>query len=155
CKAARNPPFPECPIKRTLMLRQLNEPLAARRSETTMPVIRLILFPLFTLVAFPLYGHAQMPSPAPMNPVPTPATTSRPWPAPAFIGARVIEVSGSGEVQAAPDLATLEIAIETHAPSADHAAGLNGALAEKVRDALTSKLANKGTMWTGGYSLFP
>jgi uncharacterized protein YggE len=70
-------------------------------------------------------------------------------------GARVIEVSGNSEVQAAPDLATLEIAIETHAASADQAAGLNGALAEKVRQALTSKLADKGTMWTGGYSLFP
>jgi uncharacterized protein len=79
----------------------------------------------------------------------------RPWPAPILPGTRVIEVSGNSEVQAAPDLATLEIAIETHATSADHAAGLNGALAEKVRDALMSKLADKGTMWTGGYSLFP
>jgi uncharacterized protein YggE len=68
---------------------------------------------------------------------------------------RVIEVSGNGEIQAAPDLATLEIAIETHAASADRAAGLNGALAEKVRDAIKVKLADKGTMWTGGYSLFP
>jgi uncharacterized protein YggE len=64
-------------------------------------------------------------------------------------------VSGNGEVQAAPDLATLEIAIETHATSADQAAGLNGALAEKVRDALTSKLGSKGRMWTGGYWLSP
>jgi uncharacterized protein YggE len=155
CKAAHNPRFSECLIKRTPMLHQLSEPLASRRSETTMPVIRLILLPLLILVVFPLYGHTQMPSPAPMNPVPPPAATSRPWPASASIGARVIEVSGSSEVQAAPDLATLEIAIETHAASADHAAGLNGALAEKVRDALTSKLANKGVMWTGGYSLFP
>ncbi|MBV8362620.1 MAG: SIMPL domain-containing protein [Deltaproteobacteria bacterium] len=120
-----------------------------------MPVIRLILFLLFIPVIFPLYGHAQTPSPTPMSPVSPPAMTTRPSPTPAFTGARVIEVSGSSEVQAAPDLATLEIAIETHAASADHAAGLNGALAEKVRDALTSKLANKGTMWTGGYSLFP
>src|SRR5262249_9727633 len=66
-----------------------------------------------------------------------------------------IEVSGSSQVQAAPDLATLEIAIETHAATADHAAGLNGALAEKVRNALTAKLGDKGTMWTGGYSLTP
>ncbi len=70
-------------------------------------------------------------------------------------GARVIEVSGNGEMQVAPDLATVEIAIETHAPSADRAAGLNGALAEKVREALKSKLGDKGTMWTGGYSLSP
>jgi uncharacterized protein YggE len=32
---------------------------------------------------------------------------------------------------------------------------LNGALAEKVRDAIKVKLGDKGTMWTGGYSLFP
>jgi uncharacterized protein YggE len=64
-------------------------------------------------------------------------------------------VSGNGEIQAAPDLATLEIAIVTQAATADRAAGLNGALAEKVRDALTSKLADKGRMWTGGYSLSP
>ncbi|MBV8055260.1 MAG: SIMPL domain-containing protein [Deltaproteobacteria bacterium] len=113
-----------------------------------MLVIRLILFPLFILAVFPLYAGAQMPSPAPTNPLPPPA-------APTFAGSRVMEVSGNSEVQAAPDLATLEIAIETHAASADQAAGLNGALAQKVRDALMSKLANKGTMWTGGYSLFP
>jgi uncharacterized protein YggE len=143
-EAARNPPFSERPIKRTHMQHQLNEPTATRRLEITMPVIRLILFPLFILAVFPLYGRAQMPAPAP----------GHSW-APTFAGARVIEVSGSSEVQAAPDLATLEIAIETHAASADHAAGLNGALAEKVRDALLAKLTNKGTMWTGGYSLFP
>jgi uncharacterized protein YggE len=68
---------------------------------------------------------------------------------------RTIEVNGSGEIQAAPDLATLQLAIETHAATADRAAGENGALAEKVRDAIKVKLGDKGTMWTGGYSLFP
>jgi uncharacterized protein YggE len=105
-----------------------------------MPVVRLILLPLLILIVFPLCGRGQTQSPSPSS---------------VSAGARVIEVSGNGEIQAAPDLATLEIAIETHAASADHAAGLNGALAEKVRDALTSKLGDKGTMWTGGYSLFP
>jgi len=119
-----------------------------------MPRIKLMLFSWFIMVVFPLYGRAQTLSPAPMKPVP-PVTPSTPWPASTLTGVRVIEVSGNSEVQAAPDLATLEIAIETHAATADHAAGLNGELAEKVRDALTSKLANKGTMWTGGYSLFP
>jgi len=119
-----------------------------------MPRIKLILFSWFIMVVFPPYGRAQTLSPAPMKPVP-PVTPSTPWPASTLTGVRVIEVSGNSEVQAAPDLATLEIAIETHAATADHAAGLNGELAEKVRDALTSKLANKGTMWTGGYSLFP
>src|SRR5690242_4607861 len=116
-----------------------------------MPPLRLIFLFLFILVRFPLYGGAQgrpsaeisappMPSPqASRPPVPNgPGERSLPP------GARVIEVSGNGQIQAAPDLATLEIAIETHASSADHAAGSNGALAEKVRDALTSKLGDKG-----------
>jgi hypothetical protein len=68
---------------------------------------------------------------------------------------RTIQVSGDGEVQAAPDQATLELAIETHAATAAEAAGLNGALAQKVRDALKAKLGDKGRMWTGGYTLYP
>jgi uncharacterized protein len=116
-----------------------------------MSLSKLKLFLLVILIACPLYGRAQ----TPMKRVPPPATSFPPWPATTLSGARVIEVSGSSEVQAAPDLATLEIAIETHAATADHAAGLNGALAGKVHDALASKLSNKGTMWTGGYSLFP
>lgn len=121
-----------------------------------MAVIRLILFALFILVVFPLYGRAQMPSPAPMNAIPP--STVHPAPNeghPISPNGRVIQVSGNGEIQAAPDLAMLEIAIETHAASADHAAGMNGALAEKVRDALMAKLGDKGRMWTGGYSLTP
>jgi uncharacterized protein len=66
-----------------------------------------------------------------------------------------IEVNGDGSVQAAPDQATLQLAIETHATTAAEAAGSNGALAQKVRDALKSKLQDKGLMWTGGYSLYP
>jgi uncharacterized protein YggE len=92
----------------------------------------------------PPYAMAQM-HPADPNP-PGPETAS---------SARVIEVSGNGEIQAAPDLATLDIAIETHAASADRAAGLNGSLAQKVRDAIKSKLNEQGRMWTGGYSLYP
>jgi uncharacterized protein YggE len=69
--------------------------------------------------------------------------------------ARTIQVSGEGEAQAAPDQATLELAIETHAATAAEAAGLNGALAQKVRDALKAKLGDKGRMWTGGYTLYP
>ncbi len=67
----------------------------------------------------------------------------------------VIEVSGDGQAQSPPDQATLELAIETHAATAGQAAGTNGALAQKVRDALKGKLGDKGTMWTGGYSLYP
>lgn len=74
---------------------------------------------------------------------------------PASSNPRTIEVNGDGSVQAAPDQATLQLAIETHAATAAEAAGSNGALAQKVRDALKAKLQNKGLMWTGGYSLYP
>lgn len=115
-----------------------------------MSSLRLLLFSLFALQLGALSAGAQAPSsatPAPMLPAAAPQS------GPAI--PHVIKVSGSGEVQAAPDLATLEVAIETHAATADRAAGLNGALAQKVRYAINSKLDNKGKMWTGGYSLFP
>jgi uncharacterized protein YggE len=67
----------------------------------------------------------------------------------------VIEVSGDGEAQVAPDKATLNLGIETQAKTAGQAAGDNGALAQKVRDAIKAKLDDKGVMWTGGYSLDP
>jgi len=69
--------------------------------------------------------------------------------------ARVIEVSGDGEVQAAPDQATLQLAIETHAATASAAASSNAALAQKIRDAIKAKLGDRGKLWTGGYSLDP
>ncbi len=68
---------------------------------------------------------------------------------------RTIRVSGSGETEAAPDYATLSLAIETHAATAAEAAGRNGELAQKVADALKAKLGDKGKTWTGGYSLYP
>jgi uncharacterized protein len=123
-----------------------------------MPLLRLLLITSLVLSIFPLCGRAQQPSPVSPRPVPTPLVSPIPTASrqPSLSsGVRTIEVTGHGEVQAAPDLATLEIAIETHAATADHAAGLNGALAEKVRDALMSKLGDKGRMWTGGYSLSP
>jgi uncharacterized protein YggE len=68
---------------------------------------------------------------------------------------RTIQVSGDGEAHAAPDLATLNIAIETHASTAAEAARRNAALAQKVNQALEAKLAGKGKTSTGGYSLNP
>jgi len=68
---------------------------------------------------------------------------------------RTIQVAGNGEAQAAPDLAVLSLAIETHASTAADAAGRNGGLAQKVSDALKAKLGDKGKTWTGGYSLYP
>jgi uncharacterized protein len=68
---------------------------------------------------------------------------------------RTIQVSGTGETQATPDLAVLSLAIETHAATAAEAAGRNGGLAQKVSDTLRDKLGDKGKTWTGGYSLYP
>ena len=68
---------------------------------------------------------------------------------------RTIQVAGNGEAQAQPDLAILSLAIETHAATAADAAGRNGALAQKVSDALRAKLGSQGKTWTGGYSLDP
>src|SRR6516162_8884226 len=112
------------------------ESLAVNWPKALIPPIALILLFLFTLMT-PVSGGAQMPMP--MNPVPPEHNRAR---LPEAATARIIEVSGRSEVQAAPDLATLEIAIETHVASADQAAGLNGALAAKVSEALKSKLAD-------------
>src|ERR1700730_6715974 len=68
---------------------------------------------------------------------------------------RALQVSGSGETQATPDLAVLSLAIETHAATAAEAAGRNGGLAQKVSDAIRAKLGDKGKTWTGGSSLNP
>ena len=68
---------------------------------------------------------------------------------------RTIEVDGNGETRTSPDTADLDLAIETHAKTAEEAAASNAALAAKVIDALKSKLGDKGKITTGGYSLNP
>jgi len=68
---------------------------------------------------------------------------------------RTIEVRGHGEAHATPDLAFLNLAIETHAMTAQECANLNADLAQKVVKSLESKLQGKGRVWTGGYSLYP
>jgi uncharacterized protein YggE len=88
--------------------------------------------------------------PLPGSPLPTP-----PLPPPQPQSFRTIEVTGSGEAHVAPDVASLNLAIETHAATAQQSAGQNAALAQKVVDALTTKLQGKGKVWTGGYSLYP
>ncbi len=76
---------------------------------------------------------------------------------PAFAqsAARTIEVAGTGEARAAPDVAYLSFEVETHAPTAGQAAGKNAARAGQVVQALKDGLAGKGTVTTGGYSLMP
>jgi uncharacterized protein len=68
---------------------------------------------------------------------------------------RTIVVDGNGEAHAAPDWATINLAIETQGHTAAAAAQSNAALAQKVVDALKAKLGDQGTITTGGYSLNP
>jgi uncharacterized protein len=68
---------------------------------------------------------------------------------------RVIEVSGTGEARSAPDVANLSLQIETHAATAEACSSKNAALAQKVVKELKDKLAGKGTVETGDYSLNP
>jgi uncharacterized protein len=70
-------------------------------------------------------------------------------------GIRMIQVDGHGEVRAKPDTAELNVAIETHATTAEQCASLNASLAQKVSEALKAKLGDKGKIETGGYSLYP
>ena len=73
----------------------------------------------------------------------------------AQINARVIEVNGNGEARTTPDVAYLSLQIETHAATAEDCSAKNAALAQKVVQALKTKLAGKGTVLTGDYSLNP
>ena len=68
---------------------------------------------------------------------------------------RTIEVDGHGETRTSPDVADLDLAIDTQAKTAEQAATSNAALATKVIDALKTKLGDKGKITTGGYSLNP
>ena len=68
---------------------------------------------------------------------------------------RVIEVSGNGEARTTPDVANLSLQVETHAATAEETSSKNAALAQKVVQALKSRLAGKGTVITGDYSLNP
>jgi uncharacterized protein len=68
---------------------------------------------------------------------------------------RVIEVSGTGEARSTPDVAYLSLQVETHAATAEECSSKNAALAQKVVQQLKDKLAGKGTVITGDYSLNP
>jgi uncharacterized protein len=68
---------------------------------------------------------------------------------------RIIEVSGNGEARSVPDVAYLSVQVETHAATAEETASKNAALAQKVVQHLKDKLAGKGTIVTGDYSLNP
>jgi uncharacterized protein YggE len=66
-----------------------------------------------------------------------------------------IEVTGTAEVRANPDRATMDVAVETHGASAAQAASENASLSQKIADALKAKLGDSGRIQTGSYNLMP
>jgi uncharacterized protein YggE len=68
---------------------------------------------------------------------------------------RTITVMGYGEVKAAPDLAFVELAVETTAQTAAQATTDNARRTSAVIDALKKKIGAKDRVSTSGYSLQP
>jgi uncharacterized protein YggE len=66
-----------------------------------------------------------------------------------------IEVTGTAEVRANPDRATMDVAVETHGATAAEAASENAQLAQKIVEALKAKLGDTGKIQTGSYNLTP
>jgi uncharacterized protein YggE len=66
-----------------------------------------------------------------------------------------ISVTGSGEVNAAPDLAVLSFAVETTAKEASAAAAANAALSSALAAAIKAKLNKEDQVTTTRYSLDP
>ncbi|MGD0074854.1 MAG: SIMPL domain-containing protein [Candidatus Binataceae bacterium] len=104
-------------------------------------LVAVVAFALAMFVGGPSSARAQGPMTMPVYPPP--------------ILPHTIEVSGHAEVRATPDLAILDFAVETHAHTAEQAAQSNAQLAQKVTQAIQSKLGDKGKLWTVGYNLSP
>jgi uncharacterized protein YggE len=70
-------------------------------------------------------------------------------------GRRTISVSGVGEISAAPDLATLSVAVETTSTKAAEAVQDNAARSAKVASALRGLLGKEDKLSTTNYALEP
>ena len=68
---------------------------------------------------------------------------------------RTLSVMGHGEVKASPDLAFIELAVETTAETAAKATSENARRTTAVIDALKKKIGEKDRVTTTGYSLQP
>ena len=68
---------------------------------------------------------------------------------------RTLTVMGFGEVKASPDLAFIELAVETTAENAGKATTENARRTTAVIDALKKKIGDKDRVTTTGYSLQP
>ncbi len=68
---------------------------------------------------------------------------------------RKLSVTGHGETQVKPDVATLDVAVETTGATAQEAAQRNAELSQKVVSAVKADVGASGSVWTGSYALFP
>lgn len=68
---------------------------------------------------------------------------------------RTLTVMGYGEVKASPDLAFVELAVETTAENAAKATGENARRTTAVIDAMKKRIGEKDRVTTTGYSLQP
>jgi hypothetical protein len=68
---------------------------------------------------------------------------------------RTLTVTGYGEVKASPDLALIELAVETTAENAARATSENARRTTAVIDSLKKKIGEKDRVTTTGYSLQP
>ncbi|HLH78070.1 MAG TPA: SIMPL domain-containing protein [Candidatus Binataceae bacterium] len=66
-----------------------------------------------------------------------------------------INVSGSGQVRVAPDLLSLDIAVDTQGKNAITAGEHNAKLTQQVMTAVRDRLGSHGTVQSGSYDLFP
>lgn len=70
-------------------------------------------------------------------------------------GKRTLTVTGKGEVSGAPDVAYLNLSVETQAKSASQAVKENAERTNKVIDTIKAKLGEKDKVSTAGYNLSP
>ena len=68
---------------------------------------------------------------------------------------RTLSVTGSGKVDAAPDVAYLTLSVETLAKNASQAVKDNAVTTNKVIEAIKAKLGKNDKVSTAGYSLAP
>jgi uncharacterized protein YggE len=68
---------------------------------------------------------------------------------------RTLTVTGKGEMSASPDVAYLNLAVETTAKSASQAVKDNAEKTNKVMEAIKAKLSENDKVSTAGYSLSP
>lgn len=70
-------------------------------------------------------------------------------------GMRQITVIGSGEARVAPDMATVQIGVETSAPTTQEALAQNTAQAQTIIDQVRQLGVAEGDIQTSGFNIYP